>query len=153
VRDLIISSLNIVLPILLPVLAVWLANVILKRIPDKRVAHALELIDFSAETVVAEMYQRVVADLKDPSKPGTWNETAAASVKAAAVTALKAHVPEAVALLTSCGRNPANIETILGAAVEKAVVDLKTAMPLSITAQELVPPSTPPAPPSDTPAK
>ncbi|TAK27229.1 MAG: hypothetical protein EPO40_16530 [Myxococcaceae bacterium] len=131
-RESIASALLILLPLALTALAAlaaWGTRAITRLIKDRRVALALEVIANGAAAIVADLAQHVVADLKDPSKPGDWTHVAAATVRVRAVERVKQLYPQAVALAAEALANPERINDLLGTVVERAVVDLKAKAP------------------------
>lgn len=125
-KDIIVQILGYLIPVLVPAIAAYLAAVILRRIPDRRLAQALTLVDYLASGVVAEIYQKTVADLKDPTKPGTWNDVAAATAKRTAMEQLRVVGANVISTVVACGMSPASVDGVLSQAIEKAVIDLNT---------------------------
>ena len=123
-REIIAQIMSYLVPVLVPAIAAYLAAMILRRVPDRRVASALTLIDYHAASIVAAIYQRTVADLKDPTKPGEWNDLTAVAAKAAAMEQLRSVGSSLASTLIACGMTPDKVESILSASIEKAVVDL-----------------------------
>ena len=127
---------EIVATYLMPVLALlgWLlarqaARALLPRVdrlltsvegPAKARAHLLllESIGRYAEAAVAEVEATFVRDLKDPSKPGSWTEVAAAEAKTLAVAKVRALAPE---LVTQLARPDSAVDQLIGTLVEWAV--------------------------------
>lgn len=141
-RESIASVLLIFLPLALTALAAlaaWGTGAITRWIKDRRVALALEVIANGAAAIVADLAQHVVADLKDPSKPGSWSSVAAATVRVRAVERVKQLYPQAVALAQEALANPDRINDLLGTVVERAVVDLKSKAPAQLPAVETLP--------------
>lgn len=131
-RETLTSLAVILLPLLLTALAAlaaWGTRAITKLIKDRRVALALEVLANGAAAIVADLAQHVVADLKDPSKPGEWTRVAAATVRVRAVERVKQLYPQAVALAQEALTNPDRLNDLLGTVVERAVVDLKAKAP------------------------
>ena len=135
-RDLILNAVNPALAILVPVFALWLATLLRAHIKNQMVAQGLALLDYAAVNVVAQIYQQTVADLKDPTKPGTWTQEIAANAKKTAVADLKLVVPQALAMLTACGHSQASLDATVSAAIENAVLKLKNQLPTSLTLME-----------------
>ena len=151
-REIIAQIMSYLIPVLVPAIAAYLAAVILRRVPDSRIASALSLIDYLAVGIVAALYQETVADLKDPSKPGEWNDVAARAVKTAAMSQLRDVGSSVVEILIACGMAPTKVEVILSTAVEKAVVDLNTKVAPPQTKVALTDVTIPPSTPVETPA-
>lgn len=131
-RETVTSLAVILLPLLLTALgalAAWGTRALTKLIKDRRTALALEVIANGAAAIVADLAQHVVADLKDPSKPGEWTHVAAATVRVRAVERVKQLYPQAVALAQEALVNPERLNDLLGTVVERAVVDLKAKVP------------------------
>lgn len=127
-RDTLASLATALMPLaltLIAALAAWAARAINAHIRDRRVALAVELAAYGAASVVADLAQHVVSDLKDPAKPGAWNEIAATAVRKHAVARVRDLYPSAVRVLEQAAANPARVDDLLGTLVERAVVDLK----------------------------
>jgi hypothetical protein len=139
-RDLLSSTAVLLLPLLLAALsalAAWGTTGIARLVGDRRRALALEVLANGAAAIVADLAQHVVADLKDPTKPGSWSSVAGAAVRVRGVERVKALYPQAVALATEALVDPSTIDELLGTLLESAVVELKLRAP---------PPVAPPAP-------
>ena len=131
-RDTLVSFATILLPLVLTALAAlaaWGTRAITRLIHDRRAALALEVIANGAAAIVADLAQHVVADLKDPSKPGAWSSVAAATMRLRAVECVKRLYPAAVALAEEALAHPETLDELLGTVVERAVVDLKAKAP------------------------
>ena len=131
-RESIASALLILLPLALTALAAlaaWGTRAITRLIRDRRVALALEVIANGAAAIVADLAQHVVADLKNPAKPGSWSSVAAATVRVRAVERVKQLYPAAVALAQEALADPERLNDLLGTVVERAVVELKAKAP------------------------
>lgn len=120
----IVSALQPLLLALVTALAAWAAAQIRKRTTDARVVAAVDTLSRGAEGVVADLAQHLVADLKDPNKPGTWDQVAASSARATAVARLRRLLPGDVAALES-SVGPDRAAELLGTLVERAVVASK----------------------------
>lgn len=126
-REMITTIAVAALPLLLAALSAlgaWAVAAWARYVKDRRLALALELAALGAASIVAELAQTLVQDLKDPTKPGTWDQVAKASVRSTAILRLRMLYPQAVAVLTAVLRDPARVDAQLGALVERAVVDL-----------------------------
>lgn len=131
-RETVTSLLVVFLPLILTALAAlaaWGTRAITRLIKDRRTALALEVLANGAAAIVADLAQHVVADLKDPSKPGEWTRVAAATVRVRAVERLQQLYPQAVGLAREALTNPNRLNDLLGTVVERAVVDLKAKAP------------------------
>lgn len=127
-RDTIASGLSLLTPLIFALLSALVASLskqIAAHIKDRRAALALELAGTGAASVVADLYQHTVADLKNPAKPGKWDEVTAAAVRLRAVALVRQLYPQAVTVLTQSVADPAHVDVILGHLVEHAVVELK----------------------------
>lgn len=127
-RDTIASGLSLLTPLIFALLSALVASLskqIAAHLKDRRAALALELAGTGAASVVADLYQHTVADLKNPAKPGKWDEVTAAAVKLRAVALVRQLYPQAVTVLTQSVADPAHVDVILGHLVEHAVVELK----------------------------
>jgi len=118
--------------------AAWAGRLVSRYVRDRRYALAVELVALGAAGVVADLFQHVVADLKDPSKAGTWNAVAAASVKLRAVARLRELYPHAVAVITGVLADPAKVDALFGTFVEKGVVEMKGLATSGAALKELV---------------
>lgn len=126
----------------LTAVAAWFASLLSRHIRDRRYGAAVTLLAYGAAGVAADLAQHVVADLKDPERPGAWDSVAAASVKREAVVLLRALYPLAVDFVTRVLHDPAKVDALLGTLVERAVVELKAhtaASPLALDAPVLTP--------------
>lgn len=121
---LLVSALQPLLLALVTALAAWAAAQIRKRTTDARVVAAVDTLTRGAEGVVADLSQHLVADLKDPSKPGTWDQVAQASARSTAVARLRRLLPGDVAALES-SVGPERATELLGTLIERAVVASK----------------------------
>lgn len=131
-RELVASVVTALLPlalIALTALAARAASVAVRYIHDRRLALAVELAAYGAAGVVADLMQHVVRDLKDPAKPGAWNDVAAAAVRLRAVARMRELYPSAVRVLEQAADDPKRVDDLLATLVERAVVDLKTHPP------------------------
>lgn len=131
-RDLIATAGSALLPLLLLALtaaAAWGAKLIATNIADKRLGAAITLAAGGAAGIAADLAQHTVDALKDPTKPGTWNEVAAAAVKLRGIEQLRVLYPFAVDTITRALRDPSKVDVLLGTLLEKAVLDLKSKTP------------------------
>lgn len=119
------AALSPLVLIVLAAVAARLAALGAKHIRDKRFAAAVELAAYGAAGVVADLAQHVVDALKDPSKPGTWDQVAANAVRETAITRVRSLYPGAVQVLTSALQSTTKVDELLGTLVERAVRDLK----------------------------
>lgn len=128
-RELVASVVTALLPLALIALTAFAAraaSVAVRYIHDRRLALAVELAAYGAAGVVADLMQHVVRDLKDPAKPGAWNDVAAAAVRLRAVARMRELYPSAVRVLEQAADDPKRVDDLLATLVERAVVDLKT---------------------------
>lgn len=121
----------------------------------QRLAALVTTLGIGAEGVAADLAQHVVADLKDPQKPGTWDRVAAESVRSTAVSRLASIFPaEAAALRAVLG--DAAARELLGTLVERAVVAMKGSPRLHVMGDVLgefvLPPPAVPVPSTIAPA-
>lgn len=155
-RDSIASLATALLPLVLAALtwvAARVARAITAHIRDRRLALAVELAAYGAAGVVADLAQHVVGDLKDPTKPGTWTQAAAASIRQRAVERVRDLYPSAVRVIDAAAMDPARADELLGTLVERAVVELKgRSIPGALLLEASAPPdagrptTAPPAP-------
>lgn len=90
---------------------------------NQKLLGAVDLLSHGAQGIVASLSQSVVRDLKDPNKPGSWDEVAKIAVKDAAILQLKQLYPQAVAEISKS--NPDRVQELLGTFVEAAVLKYK----------------------------
>lgn len=119
-----VNALQPLLLALITAAAAWAAQAIRKRTQDARIVAAVDTLTRGAEGVVADLSQHLVDDLKDPSKPGTWDQVAQASARATAMARLRRLLPHDVAALES-SVGPERAAELLGTLVERAVVASK----------------------------
>lgn len=120
---LLLQALQPLLLALITAAAAWAAAQIRRRTQDARITAAVDRLARGAEGVVADLAQHLVQDLKDPSKPGSWDRVAAQSARATAITRLRRLFPQEVAALEAGGAG--RVEELLGALVERGVVAAK----------------------------
>jgi hypothetical protein len=96
-----------------------------KALPGMGVGDAIDQLVKHGAIAVGSVFQTTVSALKDSTKPGTWDQRAASAAKAEALTQIRSMGREALDVLLKSGRSPEEIDKILGAIVESAVVDLK----------------------------
>lgn len=119
-----ITALQPLLLALITAAAAWGAAAIRRRTTDARYAAAVDTLARGAEAVVADFSQHVVADLRDPSKPGSWDEVTQRALRQRAAARIRALFPDdAAALDRAVGADRAN--EILGTLVERAVLTQK----------------------------
>lgn len=131
-RETLASLASALLPLALLAIAALAARLTAlgaQHIRDKRLAAAVQLAAYGAAGVVADLAQHVVDALKDPTKPGTWDQVAANAARGAAIGRVKQLYPGAVAVITDALKDPGRVEELLGTLVERAVVDLKGRTP------------------------
>ena len=110
---------------LLAILAARILRVVTQHIRDRRLALAIELAAYGAAAVVADLGQRLVHDLKDPSKPGAWTPNAASSARLQAIARVRELYPAAVKIITDSLGDAGRVDDLLGTLVERAVVEQK----------------------------
>ena len=118
--SMLLDALQPLLLALIASVAAWGAAQIRKRTQDARIVTAVDALARGAEGVVADLAQHMVDDLKDPSKPGAWDDVAKASARATAVARLRRVLPKEVSALESSAGPDAATE-LLGTLVERAV--------------------------------
>lgn len=128
---------------LIGALAARLMSLASKSIKDKRVALAMQLATAGAADIVADVFQHSVQALKDPTKPGRWDEVTAAAAKLSAMQMLRTLHAPAVQVLTQALNDPQRVEQILGTLVERAVVDLNAKVKPSASPVNVVNVTTP----------
>lgn len=126
-RETIATLITALQPLLLAIItaaSAWGAAAIRRRTADARITAAVDTLARGAEGVVADIAQHVVADLRDPGKPGTWDDVAKAAARRTAIERLRRLLPGDVAALEShVGVDAAG--ELLGTLVERAVVRSK----------------------------
>jgi len=120
-----ISTLGPLVLLALSVLTAWLTKAAREHIQDKRLATTLETITKLVATAVADAFQTVVKDLKDPTKPGEWNATTAASIKWNVIEGVKNTAPAVLEQLQQLG--VVKLDELLAQLVEQRVVALNAA--------------------------
>lgn len=121
----ILPYLAFLLALALAALVAWLSPMIARYVRDKRLALALVVLADTVVKVVAATAQTVVRDLKDPSKPGTWDERAAQAARREAVAQVRILIPDVVATLRAGGRSNADLDHLIATHVEATVLALK----------------------------
>lgn len=121
---LLVQALQPLLLVIVATAASMAAAWVRRRTQDARVVAAVDTLSRGAEGVVADLSQHLVDDLKDPSKPGTWDQVAQASARATAMARLRRLLPGDVAALES-SVGPERATELLGTLVERAVVASK----------------------------
>jgi hypothetical protein len=93
---------------------------------------AVDAVFEAAVTAVSNAMQRLVADLKDPSKPGTWDAVAAASIKKSVVQDVHTLGAQALDRLKASNWTDAQRATLVEQLVERAVLEVRarTATPV-----------------------
>lgn len=118
---------------LLSALVVWASTAIRKHVHNKLAASAFEAIVSTAATVVASASQTVVEDLKNPERPGTWDDNQAALVKAHVMRDLKQLAAKPIEELKSLRSLDAeSVQKLLDRLVESQVGQLKPKPPSTI---------------------
>lgn len=118
-----------VLPIVISLVALVLRKItaaITAQTNNTRVRSAVVMLSTLIETLVGNAMQTVVADLRDPSKPGEWSAVAAASVKESVLKDLHVLGRQSIDALKSAGQiNPEQLDKLLDRMLEAAVFKLK----------------------------
>lgn len=109
----------------LAALVAWLSPMIARYVRDKRFALALVTLADTTVKVVGAVAQTVVRDLKDPSKPGTWDERAARAARQEAIAQVRILLPDVISTLKATGRSNADIDHLISTHVEATVLALK----------------------------
>lgn len=123
-RDTLATLVTALTPLLLALVgaaATWAAAAVRRYTTSAQITAAVEALTRGAEAVVADLAQHVVADLKDPAKPGDWTEVTQAALRARAVERLRRILPEQSAALDRAHGHDSTT-ALLGALVERAVV-------------------------------
>jgi hypothetical protein len=94
-------------------------------IRGRRDRDAHDQIAGSAARIVALVYQEQVSLLKDPSRPGLWDEAAQRAARTRAMEDLRHAAPVALATLAELGYTPADRDAVCLQAIESAVVQLE----------------------------
>lgn len=120
-RDLISQNLPILIRILEPLIAMYVGLLMRRYVHNDSVLKALDMVGKIIETSVGHAAQTTVHDLKDPSKPGTWDKVAAEAIKASVASDVKAMGQKPLAVLS---QNGMDIEKLLDHGIEAAVKGL-----------------------------
>lgn len=130
----------ILLPLLVPPLALlilWVVPLIRARVKNKLVADLLAGLATVAGIVVAHASQTVVQNLKDPSRPGTWDAQTAAAVKAVVLRDLRElGAQELEQLRTLRKLDGPTVDKLLEQLVEAKVLELKHGAPVILSAAD-----------------
>lgn len=108
-RTIFAQIISLLLPILVPVIAAYLAVLAQRYVKNDAVLKALQTVGVVTKIAVANAAQQTVNDLKDPMKPGTWDTVAAASVKASVVADVKLLGKQPLALLEEHGMDTSTL--------------------------------------------
>jgi hypothetical protein len=119
-----LQALAPLVPAALGLIVASLTPVLHRHITDRRVAGLMEILANVVAIGVANAYQTVVSDLKNPARPGCWDERAAASVKASVIQDVKQLLPRVVSALAAAGVK--DIDALLSRLVEQSVLELRT---------------------------
>lgn len=144
-REIFTALATALLPLAFLALAVLVAQgarALGRYIRDRRYAMAVELVALGAAGVVADLMQDV-AGLKDPSKPGAWNDATAAAMKLRAITRLRELYPGAAAVILAVVRDPAKVDDLFAGFVERAVIDAKAGASKPSAVRAATPPYNP----------
>jgi predicted secreted protein len=87
---------------------------------------AVDAVREAAMTAASSAMQRMVTDLKDPTKPGTWGAIAAASVKSSVVQDAQTLSAQALARLKSSNWTDEQRTKLVEQLVERAVLEIKS---------------------------
>ena len=127
------QTLSIILSLCTPALLATLALLVRKYLAwiktsdmPSQVQSALSALGEISLTCVAHAWQTVVEDLKDPEKPGVWNDRAKADVKASVSADVAMLAASALRTLREVGMSEQSIQSLLDKTVERAVADLKS---------------------------
>jgi hypothetical protein len=83
-----------------------------------------QLSDIALATVMS-LQQTVVNPLKDPEKPGEWNENAASEIKSRAIGKIRDLAGSSIEQLQNHGWTPQMVEELIGKLVESHVLKIK----------------------------
>jgi hypothetical protein len=88
-----------------------------------------------ANIVVTELWQTTVAQLKDPTKPGAWDDDAKRSVARGAIARLTSLGAGPIRALSTMGMTPAAVDALLKSLIESEVVKLNISLAMAASAQ------------------
>lgn len=138
-------GLKLVEVFVLPLIAVLIS----RYVRDARINAALALLNEQALLAVQRL-NRTRRDLKDPSKPGTWSEEEAATLRAAAIREVMRALGNSFGTLASHYGSDMKVDGMIGRAVD-AHAEATRASAVPDPSQDAhsptLPPPTPPAPP------
>lgn len=144
-RELLAQALPVLLQFLLallaPVLVVMLRK-LLRRLHAEEYERAAVTLGRLAGVLVGRASQTIVADLKDPEKPGDWTEALGKSTKSAVVSQLRILGRSSLETLRGQGHSDAELGELLDALVESAVRRDKASVPPLILAEPIDAPTT-----------
>lgn len=129
------TSVYVILLLAPPVMALLAAGFVrLRRYAKKRGASArtlrwIDALTQAALTTVRLLERTVVADLKDPTKPGTWDEVAKRSVKDVAMMRVRSATAREREEMLQHGVEPERIERATDVGIEATLESLKHAQP------------------------
>ncbi len=122
-RDILSQILSALIPVLTPVIAAYVALLVKKYVHNDAALKALDTLGRLTQIAVGNAAQKVVTDLKDPTKPGTWDAVAAAAVKASVTSDVKSLGQQPLAVLSANGMD---IEKLIDHGIEAAVKAAKS---------------------------
>ncbi len=117
----------------LAALVVYLVPLLRRRLKSKLAADALSALLAVAATVVANAEQTVVANLKDPAKPGVWDDSTKLAIKASVLADARALGAGPMRDLMATGLDPERVDVLLSQMVERSVLDLHARAPQMLT--------------------
>jgi hypothetical protein len=128
-REFAAQALQLVLPLFLTLISVAIAyatNWVRTHFKITAQNAAVDAVQTAAETAVSAIMQSMVASLRDPTKPGTWNEVAAESAKAAAIEQVRLLSAQALDRLKASNWSDAQRRALVEGAIERAVIIVKS---------------------------
>lgn len=121
-REIIAALLDRLIPILVSIVSGYVLFLVRKYVHNDAVLKALQVLGEIIKASVGNASQRVVADLKDPNKPGSWDKVAAEAVKSTVIEDIKTiGKPPIDVLVKHGGFTPQQVDALVDRGVETAV--------------------------------
>lgn len=129
VREFAALVLEATAPLVLAVLTYVFARLsesVRARVNNRAFGEAVGAIGNVAAIEVANAMQTVKRDLLDPNKPGTWDDVSKAALKRAVSARVLSLVSTPAERLRASGLTDSHVQELVDAAVERAVLEIKT---------------------------
>lgn len=102
-RSILAQIISLLTPILVPLIAGYIAYLVQKYVHNDAVLKALQTVGVITKVAVANAAQLTVNDLKDPTKPGTWDKIASDAVRASVASDIRLMGAAPLAVLADKG--------------------------------------------------